>query len=46
MKTLNKTIISLVTILFLLAGNVHADKIKIGTEGAYPYGIQKMLQVN
>ena len=36
MKTLNKTIISLVTILFLLAGNVHADKIKIGTEGAYP----------
>jgi len=36
MKILNKTIISLVTILFLFAGNVHADKIKIGTEGAYP----------
>ena len=36
MNKLNKTIISLVTTLFLLAGNALADKIKIGTEGAYP----------
>ena len=36
MRTLSKTIISLVTILFLLAGSALADKIKIGTEGAYP----------
>ncbi len=36
MRKLNKTIISLVTILFLLAGNALAEKIKIGTEGAYP----------
>ncbi len=36
MKELNKIIISFVTIFFLLAGNTLADKIKIGTEGAYP----------
>jgi len=36
MKELNKIIISFVTIFFLLAGNALADKIKIGTEGAYP----------
>ncbi len=36
MRILSKTIISLVTILFLLAGSALADKIKIGTEGAYP----------
>ena len=36
MRKLNKTIISFLTILLLLAGNAFADKIKIGTEGAYP----------
>ena len=36
MRKLNKTIISFLTILLLLAGNALADKIKIGTEGAYP----------
>ena len=36
MRKLNKIIISFVTILFLLASNALADKIKIGTEGAYP----------
>ena len=36
MKKLNKMLISFVTIFFLLAGSLHADKIKIGTEGAYP----------
>ncbi len=36
MIKLNKIIISLVTMFFLLASNLHADKIKIGTEGAYP----------
>ena len=36
MRKLNKTIISLVAVFFLLANNTLADKIKIGTEGAYP----------
>ncbi len=32
----NKIIITLVAVIFLSVGNVLADKIKIGTEGAYP----------
>ena len=36
MKDLKRIFISLVTIFFLLVGNAYSDKIKIGTEGAYP----------
>ena len=36
MSKLNKLFISFVTIFFLLVGNAYSDKIKIGTEGAYP----------
>ena len=36
MSKLNKIFISFVTIFFLLVGNAYSDKIKIGTEGAYP----------
>ena len=36
MKELKRIFISLVTIFFLLVGNAYSDKIKIGTEGAYP----------
>ena len=41
-----KKIIFSVLFSFLIIGNVNADKIKIGTEGAYPHGILKMHQVN
>ena len=36
MKDLKRIFISFVTIFFLLVGNAYSDKIKIGTEGAYP----------
>ena len=36
MSKLSKIFISFVTIFFLLVGNAYSDKIKIGTEGAYP----------
>ena len=36
MKDVKRIFISLVTIFFLLVGNAYSDKIKIGTEGAYP----------
>ena len=36
MIKINKLFISFVTIFFLLVGNAYSDKIKIGTEGAYP----------
>ena len=36
MKNLKRIFISFVTIFFLLVGNAYSDKIKIGTEGAYP----------
>ncbi len=36
MSKLQKLFISFVTISFLLVGNAYSDKIKIGTEGAYP----------
>ena len=36
MKDLKRVFISFVTIFFLLVGNAYSDKIKIGTEGAYP----------
>ena len=36
MNKLNKLFISFVTIFFLLVGNVYSDKVRIGTEGAYP----------
>tara|TARA_B100000965_G_scaffold136946_1_gene113940 strand:+ start:1151 stop:2005 length:855 start_codon:yes stop_codon:yes gene_type:complete len=36
MSKLNKLFISFVTIFFLLAGNAYSDKVRIGTEGAYP----------
>ena len=36
MSKLQKLFISFVTIFFLLVGNAYSDKIKIGTEGAYP----------
>ena len=36
MKDLKRIFISFVTIFYLLVGNAYSDKIKIGTEGAYP----------
>ena len=36
MRIINKTIISFITLFFLLIGNSYSDNIKIGTEGAYP----------
>ncbi len=36
MSKLNKLFISFVTIFFLFIGNAYSDKIRIGTEGAYP----------
>jgi octopine/nopaline transport system substrate-binding protein len=36
MSKLNKIFISFVTIFFILIGNAYSDKIRIGTEGAYP----------
>ena len=36
MKDLKRIFISFVTMFFLLVGNAYSDKIKIGTEGAYP----------
>ncbi len=36
MSKLSKIFISFVTIFFLLVGSAYSDKIKIGTEGAYP----------
>ena len=36
MKDPKRILISFVTIFFLLVGNAYSDKIKIGTEGAYP----------
>ena len=36
MKDLKRIFISLVAIFFLSVGNAYSDKIKIGTEGAYP----------
>ena len=36
MSKLNKLFISFVTIFFLLVGNAYSDKVRIGTEGAYP----------
>ncbi len=35
MNNLKKTILT-VLVSLLLIGNVYADKVKIGTEGAYP----------
>ena len=44
MNIFKKTILTVLASLFII-GNVSAEKIKIGTEGAYPlHGIQKMLQ--
>ena len=36
MSKLNKLFISFVTMFFLFIGNAYSDKIRIGTEGAYP----------
>ncbi len=36
MSKLNKLFISLVTIFFLSVGTAYSDKVRIGTEGAYP----------
>ena len=36
MIKLKKLFISFVTIFFLLVGNAYSDKVRIGTEGAYP----------
>jgi len=36
MSKLQKLFISFVTISFLLVGNAYSDKVRIGTEGAYP----------
>ena len=36
MSKLQKLFISFVTISFLLIGNAYSDKVRIGTEGAYP----------
>ncbi len=36
MNKLQKLFISFVTISFLLVGNAYSDKVRIGTEGAYP----------
>ena len=36
MSKLNKIFISFITIFFLLIGNAYSDKVRIGTEGAYP----------
>ena len=35
MNIFKKTILTVLASLFLI-GNVHADKVRIGTEGAYP----------
>jgi octopine/nopaline transport system substrate-binding protein len=36
MNMIKKTILTVLTSIFLVTSNVYADKIKIGTEGAYP----------
>ena len=36
MNIFKKTILTVIASIFLI-GNVYADKIKIGTEGAYPH---------
>ena len=45
MNTLKKTIFSVLASL-LVIGNVYADNIKIGTEGAYPPWNSKDASVN
>ena len=44
MSIFKKTILT-VLVSLLLIGNVYADKVKIGTEGASLLGTRKMLQV-
>ena len=44
MNIFKKTILTVLASLFII-GNVSAEKIKIGTEGAILHGIQKMRQV-
>ena len=46
MSKLSKIFISFVTIFFLLVGNAYSDKIKIGTEGAYPPWYSKDASAN